>query len=229
LQFTGTIPEFLYLRAAYDTSLTLCTPAATETPEPAACGNHHIFRISPYWLVIMRLPMKSISNGLTCVAPYSTPECENGRNIGLPSTPYPSVIARRVDHASNAAAPLPAADSAYHNFLCVGFSLERVAAGFNGANGITAGPGSIAAAGTIAASAASSASVFTFGSGADATGCEREESSLEAREIRAEAVIAIFAVSPLCGMGNSNKIAANSMNHLRGCEPANFGPRPQHE
>jgi hypothetical protein len=182
----------------------------------------------------MRLPMKSISSGLTCVAPYSTPECEKGRNIGFPSTPYPCVIARRVDHASKTAAPLPAKVSAYHNFLCVGLSPERVAAGFNGANGITAGPGSIAAAGTIAAApasepAASSASVFTFGSGADATGCEREESSLEAREIPVEGLTAISAVSPLCGMGNSNKIAANSMNHLRCCEPANFGPRPQHE
>jgi hypothetical protein len=46
-QFTGTIPKLFDLRAAYGTSRTLCTPAATETPDPAACGNHHSFRTNP--------------------------------------------------------------------------------------------------------------------------------------------------------------------------------------
>lgn len=73
----------------------------------------------------MRFPMKSITKGLTWVAAYIAPECEKGRSSGLASVPYPSEMARRVDHASNAAAPLPVMDSAYHKRRSVGVSLGR--------------------------------------------------------------------------------------------------------
>jgi hypothetical protein len=43
--------------------------AAVDTPEPAAWGNHQIFRIKLYRLRIIRRPIKSITKGLTCVAP----------------------------------------------------------------------------------------------------------------------------------------------------------------
>ena len=111
---------------SYGTSRVLCTPAYREKPEPADCGSHHILRIHLCWLTIMRLPMKSITSGLTCVAAYIAPECEKGRNSGFASVPYPREIARRVDHASNVAAPLPVIASAYHNFRCLGVSVGRV-------------------------------------------------------------------------------------------------------
>lgn len=50
------------------TTLMLCAAAVNEKLAPAACGSHHIFLINPCWLVIMRLPIKSITAGLTCVA-----------------------------------------------------------------------------------------------------------------------------------------------------------------
>lgn len=80
----------------------------------------------------MRLPIKSMNAGLTCVAAYSAFECEKGRRNGFDSVPYPPEIARRVDHASNAAPLAPAAVSAYHNFLWRGVSRGRVITGLIG-------------------------------------------------------------------------------------------------
>jgi hypothetical protein len=214
-------------------------PAATETPLPAACGSHHSFRAIRKRLTIIHLPTKSITRGLTCVAAYNASECENGRSVGFASMPYPPVITRRVDHASNTPAPLPAAASPYHHFLFAsGFSLSHEVAGF--ALVIGALPGSTLAEDALdetveplplSASVSSSASVFTFGSGAagaDATSRSPPESfleSLELLEIPMGGFTAIFAVSPLCGMGNSNNTAASSMESPQSAaSPANFSP-----
>ena len=59
---------------------------STRSTRPPAAATTSSARIR-CWLTIIRLPMKSITSGLTCVAPYSAPECENGRSMGLPSTP----------------------------------------------------------------------------------------------------------------------------------------------
>ena len=40
---------------------TLCAPAPSDIPVPAACGRHHILRSRGYLLVIMRRPMTSIT------------------------------------------------------------------------------------------------------------------------------------------------------------------------
>src|SRR5271157_265993 len=90
----------------------------------------------------MRRPIKSMRAGLTCVAAYIAPECANGRSSGSPSVPYPLEIARRVDHASNAAAPCPAAINEYQILRCRGDSTGRSTAGLMGAfkNGWLPGP-----------------------------------------------------------------------------------------
>ena len=41
----------------YGATLRLCTPAAIENPDPAACGSHHMRRTQRFWLTIMRLPI----------------------------------------------------------------------------------------------------------------------------------------------------------------------------
>src|SRR5262249_23739070 len=102
----------------YGTIRMLCMAALNETPEPTTCGSHHTLRSRGRWLTIIRLPIKSNTRGLTCVAAYNAPECENGRSMGLPSTPYPREIARRVDHASNEAAPAPVKERAYQSLRC---------------------------------------------------------------------------------------------------------------
>src|SRR5271166_1148955 len=90
----------------------------------------------------MRCPKKSMMAGLTCVAPYIAPEWANGRISGSPSVPYPPEIARRVDHASNAAALCPVAINAYQILRCRGDSTGRITAGLMGAikNGSLPGP-----------------------------------------------------------------------------------------
>jgi len=65
----------------------LCAPAAKEKLAPTACGTHHIFLTQPVWLVIIRLPIKSITAGLTWVAAYIALELANGRSNGLDSWP----------------------------------------------------------------------------------------------------------------------------------------------
>src|SRR5580700_763819 len=115
--------------------------------------------------------MKSITSGLTCVAAYIAPECENGRRKGFASTPYPLETARRVDHASNVAAPDDTAISAYQVFFCRSDTSSGLKAGLPGRTARGALPGAIgsgvAAGVTPAAFAfpATSASVLTFGSG----------------------------------------------------------------
>jgi len=49
--------RFFALNYAYFTMPRLCTPANTENPDPAACGNHHNLRTQRSWLAIMRLPI----------------------------------------------------------------------------------------------------------------------------------------------------------------------------
>src|SRR5579885_2230175 len=93
----------------------------------------------------MRLPRKSISAGLTCVATYSAPECAKGRSSGFASVPYPPEIARRVDHASKAAALCPAMASVYHTLRCLGVSEYTTTGVFTGATGNAAGTAGSAA------------------------------------------------------------------------------------
>src|SRR6478672_9305001 len=125
-------------------------------------------------------------------------------------------MARRVDHASNDAAPAPANDSAYHILRCRGISYGRPRNAFPGAIGLAAAgvaAGSIAA-GAGATLAAISLSVATLASGAAGKVDEREESSDEISETAAVECVSAFTVFALCGAENTNKIAANSMNHL---------------
>ena len=49
--------RFLALELLYFTTFRLCTPAKTESPDPAACGSHHILRTQRVSLTIMRLPI----------------------------------------------------------------------------------------------------------------------------------------------------------------------------
>ena len=94
-----------------------------------------------------------------------------------------------------------------------------------GAPGVNAGAGS----------AASSASVFTFGEGADGKAnkfaatvvgaVDVVESFVALSEIAAEESIASFAVSPVCGTGKSSRRTPNIICHLRCCEQiVQFGP-----
>jgi hypothetical protein len=194
---------------------TLCAPAANERLAPAVWGSHQNFRNKGYWLLIIRFPMKSMTAGLTCVAAYSAFECAKGTRNGLDSCPAPAVIARRVDHASNAAPAWPAAIKPYHIFLCFAVSTDPVNAGFTGWKGCAGcaeGFGSIA-----------SASVFTFGSGADGKDAAGEASlallsatSVEEFDRSATAVetFADFAASSTCGMDITRRRASRIICHL---------------
>jgi hypothetical protein len=77
--------------------------------------------------------------------------------------------------------------------------------------------------------AAASLSVVIFGSGADGNGWEREESSDETLETAAGELLSAFIVFALCGAENTNKIAANSMDHLSGLRALRTDPRSQRE
>src|SRR5580658_10423524 len=160
----------------------LCTPENTDIPVPAVCGSHHIFRSMGYRLVIIFRPMISITSGLTCVAAYIAPECENGRRNGFASTPYPLETARRVDHESNAAAPEEASISAYQVFFSRSETSSGLKAGLAGLTARGALPGAIGSAVAPGATpaafafAAISASVLIFGSGTEGNAFEREES-----------------------------------------------------
>jgi len=46
----------------------LCLPASKDTLAPAVCGSHQNLRIQGFWLTIIRLPKKSMNDGLTWMA-----------------------------------------------------------------------------------------------------------------------------------------------------------------
>src|ERR1700682_2083723 len=161
-----------------------------------------------------------MSAGLAWVATYKAPECEKGRSRGFPSAPYPPEMARRLDHASKAAAPCAVNAKAYQAARCRGVSRGRANAGFTGFIGIV-GPGSM--------TAALSASVFTFGWGTEGRVVEREESAAVGA-FAALVVLASFTTAagrfatalatspPLCGNGQSKTRVASSIVHLANCE-----------
>src|SRR4029077_1640905 len=195
-------------------------PANIDIPVPAVCGTHHNLRNAACRLVIIFRPMKSITSGLTCVAAYNAPECENGLRNGLASVPYPPEIARRVDHASKAAAPEDANVSAYQTFFCRSLSYSRLKAGLPGlmARGELPGTiGSAAGAGITGAeleASAISTSLLIFGSGTDGRTLAGVESLVASMETPAGRSTTVFATSPLCGKGLSKRIVASSIFHL---------------
>jgi hypothetical protein len=67
------------------------------------------------------------------VAAYIAPECAKGRSNGSLSVPKPPETARRVDHASKAAALCPVAIKAYQILRWRGDSTGRITAGLMGA------------------------------------------------------------------------------------------------
>src|SRR3984957_2481812 len=83
-------------------------------------------------------------------------------------------MARRVDHASKAAAPLPVIASVYHIVRCIRVSTGLEIACFRPRIGA---PAAGTAAGSIPGSI--SPSVLTLGAGADGSGSEREETVAE--------------------------------------------------
>src|SRR2546430_10239518 len=94
--------------------------------------------------------------GLTCVAAKIAFERANGFRNGCASWPYPPEIARRVDHASNAAPACPAAINPYQTFRCLGVSPGRRLTDLTGSKGCAA-----------ERNATGSTSGFTFGCGAE--------------------------------------------------------------
>src|SRR5580692_11591406 len=151
--------------------------------------------------------MKSITKGLTCVAAYIAPECENGRRKGFASVPYPPEIARRVDHASNAAAPEETAISAYQVFFSRSETSSGLKARLPGLTARGALPGAIGSAVRAGVTPAAfepeaiSASVLIFGSGTEGRALEREESFAASMETPAGRSTTAFTASPLCGKG----------------------------
>src|SRR5262249_53897482 len=126
-------------------------------------------------------------------------------------------MARRVDQASKVAAPAPANESAYHIFRCREVSYGWPRNPLAGANDLGA-PGVYRGSMAIPDSAAfRSASVAIFGWGAvGGAGCGADagDSLAEILGFSVEKFPSAFIMPALCGAEHTNKIAANSMNHL---------------
>jgi len=185
----------------------LFAPAPSDVPIPADCGNHHIRRNSSCRLVIIFRPTKSRTKGLTCVATYIAGECTKGRSIGLVSVPYPPEIARRVVHASNAAAPDDANISVYQIFFCRCVPYSPFAAGWTGLTARGAPPGTAGSAAAAALNGAGfelsaiSASVLILGSGVEGIAVEREDCFAVSTETLAGRSVTAFSTTALCGEG----------------------------
>src|SRR5580704_15828575 len=91
----------------------LCAPERTDATVLPVCGTHHMWRTHGCELCSIALLRKSNATGATCTAAYSAPEFAKGFSTGFIST-NPSETFRRVDQASNVAAPCSAAPSTNH-------------------------------------------------------------------------------------------------------------------
>src|SRR5215472_11233905 len=133
------------------------------------------------------------------------PELANGRCNGSPSVPYPPEMARRVLHASKAAAPCPAASRPYQIMRLRGVSKDSVVAGCTGtlAIGLAAGKALPAAGFNSSVMAAT-----TFGEGP--SGFALLPSALASEEesiaVAAEADVAGSASAGSAVQQNSNRL-----------------------
>ena len=86
-----------------------------ELTKLALCGTHHMRRTHVCRLYIIFFPTKSMSTGPTWMAAYKEELPAKGLSVGFSSCAPVVVMARRVDQASNVAAPLEAMTNPLHN------------------------------------------------------------------------------------------------------------------